>query len=88
MTEGTQGNITDLSDVYHWMQITTGSGLWLKANHAPLPVRWVVIRDPLGKFKPQALVCTDVRAQATQILLWFVQRWQWTKPRTYVLHSP
>jgi DDE superfamily endonuclease len=58
------------------LQITTGSGLWLKAKHAPLPVRWVLIRDPLGKFKPQALVCTDVRAQATQILLWFVQRWQ------------
>jgi hypothetical protein len=58
------------------LQITTGSGLWLKAKHAPFPVRWVLIRDPLGKFKPQALVCTDVRAQATQILLWFVQRWQ------------
>ena len=58
------------------LQICTGSGLWVKANHAPLPVRWILIRDPLGKFKPQALVCTDVRAQATQILLWFLQRWQ------------
>ncbi len=41
-----------------------------------MPVRWVLIRDPLGTFKPQALVCTDVRAAATQIVLWFVQRWQ------------
>jgi hypothetical protein len=36
----------------------------------------VIIRDPLGKFKTQALLCTDLNAQPFQIVEWFVQRWQ------------
>ena len=58
------------------LQITSGTGEWYQANSLALPVRWVLIRDPLGKFKPQALVCTDIHATALQIVLWFVQRWQ------------
>lgn len=41
-----------------------------------VPLRWVIIRDPLGKFKPQALLCTDLNATPLQIVLWFIQRWQ------------
>ena len=41
-----------------------------------MPVRWVLIRDPEGGFKPQALLCTDLRADPEQVLRWFVMRWQ------------
>ncbi len=41
-----------------------------------VPIRWVLIRDPRGKFAPQALVCTDVQAEPVQIVSWFVLRWQ------------
>jgi hypothetical protein len=41
-----------------------------------VPIRWVLIRDPAGKFPTQALLCTDLKASAQQILAWFVQRWQ------------
>ncbi|NDJ17106.1 hypothetical protein GS601_07365, partial [Myxacorys almedinensis A] len=34
------------------------------------------IKDPKGKFEPQAFLSTDVNATAKQILLWFRQRWQ------------
>ena len=37
---------------------------------------WVLIRDPQGTFDPQALLCTDPVADPTQILEWFVLRWQ------------
>jgi hypothetical protein len=41
-----------------------------------MPIRWVLIRDPLGKFPTQALLCTELTASPEQILTWFVQRWQ------------
>lgn len=34
------------------------------------------MRDPQGQFAPQALLCTDQTIAATQILAWFVLRWQ------------
>jgi hypothetical protein len=36
----------------------------------------VLVRDPLGKFEPQACLFTDQEATPAQILLWFRQRWQ------------
>jgi len=41
-----------------------------------VPLRWVLVRDPQGRFDPQALLCTDLDAEPTQILAWFVLRWQ------------
>jgi len=58
------------------VDIVSGTGLWYHAGKPTLPVRWVLIRDPHGKFKPQALLCTDQQAQPVQILQWFVLRWQ------------
>jgi len=37
---------------------------------------WVLIRDPEGRFKPQALLCLDLDADPEQIVRWFVMRWQ------------
>src|SRR5262249_12632358 len=42
----------------------------------PVPIRWVVIRDPLGRFPTQALLCTDLDAKPQQIISWFILRWQ------------
>ena len=41
-----------------------------------MPLRWVLIRDPQGRFATQALLCTDLAVAPAQILAWFVQRWQ------------
>jgi hypothetical protein len=41
-----------------------------------VPVRWVLVREPQGEFKPQALLCTDLDADSEEILSWFVMRWQ------------
>lgn len=39
-------------------------------------LRWVLIRDPNGKFKAQALFCTDPHVSPEQIVQWFILRWQ------------
>lgn len=39
-------------------------------------MRWVLIRDPKGKFKSHALLCTDPSVSPAQIVQWFILRWQ------------
>ena len=54
----------------------------------PLPIRWVLVRDPQGKFEPQALLCTDLTVEPVQILEWFVLRWRlevtWQEARAHL----
>lgn len=59
-----------------WVEITSGTCVWYHSGMPVVPIRWVLIRDPKGKFKPQALLCTDLAVQPKQILEWFVLRWQ------------
>ena len=56
--------------------VATGTALWWHKGMTPIALRWVVIRDPEGKFDPQALLCTDQNVAAQQIVEWFVLRWQ------------
>jgi hypothetical protein len=41
-----------------------------------LPVRWVLGRDPQGKFEPHALRCTALTVEPVPILAGSVLRWQ------------
>jgi DDE superfamily endonuclease len=56
--------------------ITSKTAVWYHTGHPPLPIRWVLVRDPKQIFKTQALLCTDPSVSAEQILHWFVRRWQ------------
>ena len=58
------------------VEIISATAVWYHSGLPPVPLRWVLIRDPHGKFDPQALLCTDLTADPAQILTWFVLRWQ------------
>ncbi len=58
------------------VEVASGTALWYHSGKPPVPIRWVLIRDPLAQFAAQALLCTDLSATAHQIIAWFVQRWQ------------
>jgi hypothetical protein len=58
------------------VEIASGSAVWYHSGSPSVRLRWVLIRDPLGKFEPQALLCTEVSASGQQIVEWFVMRWQ------------
>jgi len=58
------------------VDIISNTAVWFHGGKPALPIRWVLIRDPKGKFKPQALLCTDPNVTPVQILEWFVMRWQ------------
>ena len=57
------------------MEIATGTALWYQSPVPPVAIRWVLIRDPQGKYEPMALLCTGQDAAAAQIVEWFVLRW-------------
>ena len=56
--------------------ITSQTALWYHTGQPPVPLRWVLVRDPNGEFDPQALLCTNPAVDPAQILEWFVLRWQ------------
>jgi hypothetical protein len=58
------------------VEITSGTALWYHGGKPAVPIRWVLVRDPAGKFKSRALLCTDSTVGQLQILRWFVRRWQ------------
>ncbi|MCC7358728.1 MAG: transposase [Anaerolineales bacterium] len=58
------------------VEIVSDTAVWYHSGQPPLPIRWVLIRDPKGKFKTQALLSTDLKVTPVQMIKWFVLRWQ------------
>lgn len=58
------------------IEVATDTAVWYHSGKPPVPIRWVLIRDPQGHFKSQALLCTDLNLDAEQIVSYFVHRWQ------------
>ena len=58
------------------VEIATGTAVWYRGGSPPVPIRWLLVRDPRGELSPQAFLCTDLAAAPVDILQWFVSRWQ------------
>ena len=58
------------------VELTSQTAVWYRSGKPPVPLRWVLVRDPQGEFATQALLCTDLAVDPAQILEWFVLRWQ------------
>ena len=57
------------------LEMCTGTALWYRYGSNPLPIRWVLTRDPLGKRPAKAIFSTDPTQSAEQIVLDFMKRW-------------
>jgi len=68
------------------VEVASDTAVWYHTGLPPVPIRWVLIRDPQGQFAPQALRCTDLAADPAQILAWFVLRWQLEMSQPQCLH--
>lgn len=58
------------------VEVVSATGLWYSTGLPAVALRWVLIRDPLGEFETQALLCTDLDTDPERIICWFVRRWQ------------
>ena len=57
------------------LEIFSDVSLWYTPGQDPVPIKWVVVRDPEGKLRTEAFFCTDLEATDIQILQWFILRW-------------
>lgn len=55
--------------------VATGTAIWYHRGMTPLPIRWVLIKDPTGKIKTSALLSTNLDFTEQQIIDFFIQRW-------------
>lgn len=58
------------------IELCSDIGVWYHSGQPTVLLRWVLLRDPQGKFKSQALLCTDPRVAPQQMVQWFILRWQ------------
>jgi hypothetical protein len=61
------------------VEIASETAVWYSTGLFAVPVRWVLIHDPRGEFRTQALLCTDLEVDPQKILSWFVMRWHSSK---------
>ena len=58
------------------LELASGTAVWYHCGKPPVPIRWVLIRDPRGELDTQAFLCTNPAVAPVQIVEWFVLRWQ------------
>lgn len=58
------------------MEFASGRAIWYRAGKAAVPIQWVLVRDPQGKYKDTAIASTDLNAGPVDIIRDFVKRWQ------------
>ena len=77
--EKTQWSTLTVDDWYgegpRAVEVATDTAVWYHTGKPPVALRWVLIRDPQERFKPQALLSTNVAHTCAQMLAWFVRRW-------------
>jgi DDE superfamily endonuclease len=75
-------------EVERVVEFVSATAVWYHSGRPALPIRWVLGRDPQGKFEPQALLCTDLTGEPGQILEWCVLRWRlevtWQEARAHL----
>ena len=57
------------------IDVASATAVWSNDGRPCLPIRWVLLRDPQGRFKTQALLCTRLTAAPHAILEWYLRRW-------------
>lgn len=57
------------------LELATGTALWYSTGFEPLPLRWVLVRDPQGQLASRAFFSTDQKQSAASVVTDFVKRW-------------
>ena len=70
-----QTGVTWYGEVQRLVEIATDTAVWYHSGKPSVPLRWVLIRDPQGRFEAQALLCTDAGLSPEEIVSAFVRRW-------------
>lgn len=61
--------------VHKKVDCITDTCLWHVMTHSPIPIRYVLMKDPEGKVNPILLMSTDIGLKSSQIIETYVERW-------------
>ena len=68
------------------VHIVSDTAVWYHSGLPPVPIRWLLVKEPNGRFPPQALLSTDPTITPQQMLTFFIQRW--TVETTFEKRAP
>src|SRR5881227_3952431 len=71
----TKQTIPFKSGVERELEIKTITGVCWYDTAGPRAVQIVLVRDPQGEWRDEALVCTDVRLSAAEVITGYCRRW-------------
>jgi hypothetical protein len=57
------------------LQLATGTAVWYGKGQTARGHPAGVVRDPKKRFEPQALLSTDLKLSAREIVTYFIRRW-------------
>ena len=57
------------------LELASGTAVWYHNGIEPLPIRWVLTRDPAGQMEPRAYFSTRPEDEAAEIPAEVVKRW-------------
>jgi hypothetical protein len=57
------------------LEVAGGTAVWYHNGFEPLPIRWVLVRDPAGRLEPRAYFSTRPEDDAATIPAEVVKRW-------------
>jgi hypothetical protein len=57
------------------LEVASATAVWYRIGQPVLPIRWVLVRDPKGKFEPRAYLSTSPCDRARAIVVAFIKRW-------------
>src|SRR3954454_3490367 len=57
------------------LELASGTAWWAHSGEPPLPIRWVLTRDPAGKMESRAYFSTEPSDTAEAIVGEFLRRW-------------
>lgn len=57
------------------VEVCSQTALWCTQGQDPLPIRWLLVRDPQGQFKPTAFMSTNLSLTPAEMLAFFIGRW-------------
>ena len=57
------------------LEYVSDTAVWYHAGQPPVPIRWLLIRDPAQRQQPQALLSTDPTLAPPLLLTWYLRRW-------------
>ena len=56
------------------LEYASATAVWYHAGQPPVPLRWLLVRDPAQSQEPQALLSTDPALTPAQLLTWYLRR--------------